>query len=120
MSWYRSGREEWEREIVRLEFENRELSAKLHVLQRREYDIKHGVREETQPLRVTTPWARDLSAGHWKRLSNTDVRCPNDNEMVNFQCWHCGWRRDPAEREATRCGMAEPMWHRYHLNEETR
>ncbi len=24
---------------------------------------------------------------------NDDVRCPNDNELVNVRCWKCGWRR---------------------------
>lgn len=31
----------------------------------------------------------------------TDVVCPTDNELVDIDCWKCGWMRDPTERKAT-------------------
>lgn len=64
---------------------------------------------------ITNPLLRNRAPGHWEKLSNTDVQCPNDRELVNVQCWLCGWKRDHDERKMTLLGIAEPVWHRRYL-----
>jgi hypothetical protein len=63
-------------------------------------------------LVMTNPILLNLAPGHWELLKNTDVQCPFDREMVNVQCWNCGWRRSEDERKMTLLGLAEPVWHR--------
>lgn len=60
---------------------------------------------------ATNPLLMNLAPGSWINLANTDVRCPNDGELVNVQCWHCGWKRSDDERLMTLLGLAEPIWH---------
>lgn len=38
-----------------------------------------------------------LSSGR----KTTDTPCQRCRELVNVQCWACGWKRDPDERLAT-------------------
>jgi hypothetical protein len=58
--------------------------------------------------------------GSFQWWKNSDVRCPNTigrdpyaelcREMVNVQCWRCGWHRDPDERKAVLDYEAMPAW----------
>jgi len=61
---------------------------------------------------MTNPLMRTLTPGHGDALSNTDVQCPKDRELVNVECWMCGWVRDSDERKMTLLGLSEPIWHR--------
>lgn len=67
-------------------------------------------------MKTTNPMLHNLAPGHWNHLANTDVACPRDGELVNVQCWYCGWKRDREERRLTILGLAEPIWHRRYVN----
>lgn len=69
---------------------------------------------------------RDLINPYTGEFVNADVRCPNDNEMVNVACWLCGWQRDPEQREndlraelaAYPFGRNHPLSHRRNVGHQ--
>lgn len=66
---------------------------------------------------TTNPMLLNRRPGHWKPLYNTDVECPFDRQVVNVQCWKCGWMRDRDERHITLLGLSEPIWHKYYVHQ---